>query len=385
MSYFMTEEQALLQASVHEFCMDPKTLKAVEEDNAKPGQFPRATWKLLAEMGFVGMSIPEEYGGQGQDVVTELIVIEALNQHAYPAVENLAGHALGIAVLEYWGTEEIKKKYLVPCAKGEKICCGAATDPAGSFNMTEWGLSYREDGDDIILNGGKVIVTNADAADVKVIFCRETNGDKLDRAFIVEKEMPGVETGFQEARIIPTPQDWGSINLKDVRIPKENCLYANEMGTKWIALGFNMGALISLSLGQGAFQMAMNYTSQRTNSGRPLNQLQSVAHRLVNIAINNEVSGCLIYTAARLWDEKRYDESVRLSFMAKAFVTESMAKNTHDATVLHGGIGYTTQSMIGIMNAMVVSTEIAECPPDIIRDFIAQTYDIEPVWKKGRP
>lgn len=383
MSYFMTDEQELLKQAVQQFCEDPTTLKAIEEDNAQPG-FPRKTWDLLAEHGFIGMSIPEEYGGQGQSVVTELIVSEVLGDYGYPALENLAGHQLGCAVMLYWGTEEIKKKYLTPCAKGEKVCCGAATDPSGSFNMSEWGISWREEGDEVVLNGNKVVVTNADTADVKVIFGTDESHTKQGRAFIVEKGTPGVATGEQEGRLIPGPQDWGSIYLSDVRIPKENMLLANEMGNKWTALGFNNGALMTMTIGRTAWKLAMKYTSERTNSGKPLNELQKVAHRLVDMATVIDICKASIYTAGQLWDEGRYDESVRLSYMNKAFTCEQTCKITHDAVVLHGAIGYNPKMVVPALNAMVVSTEIAECPPDILRDMIAATYGIEPTWKKGR-
>jgi alkylation response protein AidB-like acyl-CoA dehydrogenase len=384
MSYFMNEEQLLIQKSVHEFCQNPETQKAIAADTQQHG-FPWNSWKLLAEIGYIGVFIPEEYGGQGRDMVTQLIILEALGTYAYPCLEALAGHTLGMTSLYYWGTEEQKKKYLPQLASGKQVCCGAATDPAGSFNMSEWGLTYTKDGDDYVLNGSKVLVTNADAADIKFIFAQDEAGIAQNRIFIVEKGTPGLETGFQEARIIPGADDWGTITMKNVRVPSSNCLQDNGFGFTWVAIGFNMGAMMLLGLGQAAFGMAFNYTSQRTNSGRPLTALQSVSHRLVDIAINNELTKSIVYNAARLWDEERFEESARLSFMAKAFAGEAMTKNVHDATVLHGGVGYSPKSVIGVINAMAVSAEIAEGCPDIMRDFIAGTYGIEPVWKKGRP
>jgi len=384
MSYFMTEEQTLIQKSVHEFCQNPETQKVIAEDNQKPG-FPWGSWKLLSEMGYVGISIPEEYGGQGHDETTQLIVIEALGAYGYPALEALAGHTLGFLPIYYWGTEEQKQKYLVPLASGKKLCCGALTDPAGSFNFGGWGFEPKKDGDDYILNGSKVMVTNAVASDIKVIFAKNEAGGDFGKMFIVEKDTPGLETGHQEARIVPGPSDWGTISMKNVRVPKENVVIDNGFGAKWAAPSFNVAAIMGLTLGQAAFAMALNYTKQRTRYDRPLTDLQAVSHRLVNMAIKNETSKTLIYTAAGLWDEQRYDESVRLSSMAKAYACESATQNVHDATVLHGGVGYTPQSIIGVLNAMVVSVEIAEIPPDVHRDIVAQTYGISPGWKNGRP
>lgn len=386
MSYFLTEEQVLIQKAVHQFCQNPETQKAIATDNQTPG-YPWHSWKALVKQGFVGISIPEEYGGQGHTYTTELVVNEALGCYGFPALESMAGHALGMSVLEYWGTEEQKKKYLPGLASGELLCCGAATDPAGSMNTTEWGLTYKEEGDSYVLNGTKVLVTNAHASDIKIVFGQssEDGGVHLNKAFIIEKGTPGMETGYQEARVVPGPCDWGSISLKNVRVSKANVMQDNGFGCKWNALGFNAAALMVLGLGMGAFQMAFKYTSQRTNSGRPLTALQSVSHRLVDMAVSNETSKCLIFTAARLWDEKRYDESMRLAYMAKVYVGEAMQKVVHDATVLHGGLGFSPKSIIGMLNAGVVAAEIAEGCPDILRDFVAQTYGIEPVWKKGRP
>ena len=384
MSYFMTEDQRLIQQSIREFCQNPETQKAIAEDNQKR-EFPRESWRLLGKMGYVGVSIPEEFGGQGRDFQTEMVVTETLAMHGYPALRNLSAHALGLMMLNYWGTEEQKKKYLTPLASGELLCCAAGNDPAGSYNMTEWGLTYIEDGDDYIVNGSKVLVTNAHASDIKIVFAQDESGTKWGKGFIIEKGTPGLETGYQEAAIVPGATDWGNVTLKNVRVPKSNCLVDNGFGSKWAAMGANMAACMYLAINQIAFNMALNYTSQRTNSGRPLTAMQAVAHRLVNIGINNELSRSIIYNAARLWDEERYDEGARLGYMAKVFVGEALAKNVHDATILHGGLGNTPQMRIGVFNAMVPSMEIAEGSPDIMRDFVAQTYGIEPVWKKGRP
>ena len=385
MSYFMTDEQELLKQAVADLCMSPAAQAAIEADRAKGG-FPRQCWDLLAENGFIGMSIPEEYGGQGQTVVSELIVSEVLGDFGYPALEALAGHELGCAVLYYWGSEEIKQKFLVPCAQGKKVCCGAATDPSGSFNMTEWGIAYRIEGDEVVINGQKVVCTNADTADVKVIFGKEPNGNTQSCAFVVEKGTPGLGSGGQEQRLIPGTDDWGSIFLDDVRIPKSQMLTGSPASVNlWTALGFNNGALMTMTIGRTAMNLALKYTTDRTNSGRPLNQLQKVAHRLVDMGMVIDICRASIYTAGRLWDEGRYEESAKLSFMNKAYTTEQMCKVCHDAVVLHGAVGYNPATVVPVLNAMCVSTEIAECPPDILRDMLAQFYGIEPVWKAGRP
>ena len=386
MSYPMTEDQELLVESVHEFCERPDVVEAAQADNANHYKFPEYSWQKLVEQGLFGLSVPEEYGGQGQSMVTEMMAYEALLSHGNPATNSYAGHCLGMQVLRYWGTPEVKEKYLPKVATGEFVCAGSATDPAGSFNHTEWGITYTEADGGYLINGSKVMCTNAERADVRVVFGREPGSPEQDVAFVIEKGAPGMSVGEQEKRIVPGPSDWASLSFDNVFIPKENLLKRDPVvKNNWLALGFNMGAMLSLRLGQASFNMALEYTSQRTNSGRPLNQLQSVAHRLADMAIRNEIAQSSIYTASALWDEGRYEEAVRQSFMNKAWVTEQMAINTHDAVVLHGGLGNTPAARIGFLNAAAPSAEIAECPPDILRDMIAQMYGIEAVWKAGRP
>ena len=296
----------------------------------------------------------------------------------------MGAHDLSILPLLYWGTEEQKQKYLVPLASGKAIGCGAVTDPAGLNNYPEWGLTITEDGDDYIINGTKVLVTNAHAADIKVIFGKPT-GSYFDQVYVVEKDMPGVETGFNEHKIVPGNADWGTVNLKNVRIPKGNKVVDSGIGMAWFGPSFLSISLTALVLGELGFQKTMAFAKQRTRYERPMTDLQAVSHRLVNMAINNELSRSLIYNGIRLWDEKRYDECFRIACMSKVFVPEAINKNLHDAAIMHGGIGFTPQALIGMLWVSSLQLEIAEMPADVQRDFIAETYGIKPGWKNGRP
>lgn len=383
MSHFLTEDQELIKNSVREFCLNPNTQKVWKEDKQK-GEFPFASWKLAAEQGYISAFVPEEYGGAGYDLTTYFIILEELSKYGYPASGAIAGHDLGLLPLLYWGTEEQKKKYLPSLASGKAIACGAVTDPAGLTNYPEWGLTVKEDGDDLILNGSKMLVTNPHVSDIKIIFGQPTKGT-FSEVYIVEKGTPGLETGYQEKKIVPANSDWGSINMKNVRIPKSNRIVDNGMGQLWFGASFLSLALSALVLGDAAFNMTKAFTSQRTKYDRPLNELQKVSHRLVDMAVNNETSRNLIYAGARFWDEGRYEEAYRYGSMAKIYVPEAANKNLHEAAILHGGIGYTPQAMIGVMWASSLQLEIAEMPADVHRDFVAETYGIKAGWKNGRP
>ncbi len=383
MSYFLTEEQSLIKQSVREFCQAPSTLKMVGECYQRGG-FPMECWQAAADMGFIGVSIPEAYGGQGRDMTTELMVMEELGNNGFPVTGAIVAHNLGMLAIYHWGTEEQKKKYLVPAASGKAIVCGAFTDPSGSFNFPEWGMSVEEEGDEFILNGSKVMVTNAVISDIKIIFGKDLEHGDSKHAFIVEKGTSGL-SGQAEQKIVPDIADWGTVSFKNVRVPRANKLDGKDCETPWLSLGFLTTAMMSYSLANIAFAKTLAFCQQRTRYGKPLTDLQTVSHRLVNMAINNETSKSLLYNAARLWDEERYDECERLCSMAKVYVTESANKTLHDATILHGGVGFTPAPRVGLMWASSIQLEIAEGPTDLHRDLVAQTYGMKAGWKDGRP
>ena len=383
MSYFLTEEQELIKNSVRDFCQNPDTLKMVMNAYQRGG-FPMDCWQAAANMGFIGVSIPEEYGGQGHNLTTELLVLEEMGKNGFPMGGAIVAHNLGMLAIYYWGTEEQKQKYLVPAAAGKAICCGAFTDPSGSFNFPEWGMNITEDGDDYIVNATKVMVTNAVLSEIKIVFGNNTKLGDSDHAYIVEKGMEGV-SGQAEQKLVPDLADWGTVNLKNVRVPKSNRLDGSKCEVPWLYLGFLTTAVLSHSLGQIGFGKTLAFTKQRTRYGKPLTDLQAISHRLVNMAISNETSRALIYSAARLWDEGRYEESARLCSMAKVYVTESANKTLHDATILHGGVGFTPAPRVGMMWASSIQLEIAEGPTDLHRDLVAESYGIKAGWKDGRP
>lgn len=385
MSYFLTEDQKLIVNSVQEFCMSPTTQKLVAEA-AEKKEFPYECWKAAADQGYIGSYIPEEYGGLGYDMTTYFLIIEELTKHNYPICGALAGHHLGVLAMLAWGTEEQKQKWLVPCATGEKIACGSVTDPAGLANFPQWGFEETKTETGWKLNGTKVLTTNAIAADIQVIFGRPSEGKSwFDHVYIVEKGTPGVETGDQEHKLVPVPtDDWGSIVLRDVEIPAMNRIDDNGSGTTWLGPSYLLLSVQAMVMGYAAFQLSFAFTTQRERYGRPLVALQAVSHKLANMAIRNESGRSLIYNAVRLWEEGRGEECLRLASMAKAYVCESATESLHDAVILHGGIGYTVPVMVGPLWASSIQLELAEMPGDVHRDFIMQSYGVEPGWKNGQ-
>ncbi|MDR1712128.1 MAG: acyl-CoA dehydrogenase family protein [Propionibacteriaceae bacterium] len=382
MTHFLTDDQKLVQNSVREFCQSPET-QEITAAAKQAGGFPTASWEQAAAQGYIAAFVPEEYGGMGYDLTTYFVMLEELTRCGHPAANSMGAHDLGILPLLYWGTDEQKKEFLTPLGSGKSIACGAVTDPAGLTNFPQWGLTAAPDGDGIVLNGGKVMVSNAHVSDTKVIFGKP-DGGHFDKVYIVPKDTAGVETGYQEKKLIPGLSDWGSINLKDVRIPAANVVKDNGFGQYWLGPSFMSIAITALVLGEGGFRMAMAYAKQRTKYDRPLHDLQAVSHKLMDMAVQLEAGRDLIYTGARLWDEGRYEEAYRLGCMSKIFVPAAANKVLHEAAILHGGVGFTPQAGIGVMWAASLQLEIAELPADVHKDFLAETYGISAGWKHGQ-
>jgi len=377
----LSEDQELLLASVREYCADPSTKELVAQAAAEK-RLAREVWDGAAKLGFIGISTPEEYGGGGFDLVTECLLIEEFVKAGNPFASMLVAHNLGLKCLYYCGTEEQKQKYLVPMATGKYLCSSAFTDPAGSFNFKEWSISFEPDGDEVVVNGGKVMVTQADDGDVKFVFAMNYADDTVLKGLIIDKDIPGITSALQ-TKLLPRNDGWGSLSFSDVRIPAENVVDTSACTIPYLAPGFLEVGLSGLLTAQASFGLAFNYATQRTRYGKPLTNLQKVAHRLVDMGIKVEAARALIYEAAQNWDAGNYQYAERLCLMAKVFGTEVGNAVAHDALILHGGAGYTPELPIGGIFANSIALEIAEGANDILRDFIAETYGIKPGWKNG--
>lgn len=384
MSHFLTEDQKLIIQSVDEFCQSSETQKMIAECRQSMS-FSRKLWKAAAEQGYIGAFIPEEYGGMGYDLTTFFLIVEELAKNNFPLCGTIAGHFLAQLTITEWGTDAQKKKYLPAIAAGDCLLCGTVTDPAGMGNFAEWGLKEEKTETGWKLTGSKVLTTNAATADVKVVFAHPGEGKHLfDHVYLVDKDLPGVENGEEEHKLIPNCDSWGTLKFNGVEVPGECRINDNGSGYYLFGPSFLTLCIEALVMGLGSFKMAFEYAAQRTRYNRPLLAMQSVSHRIADMAIRNETSRCLIYTAARLWDEGRKMECYRLACMAKVYVVDGVQKTAHDAAVLHGGVGFTIPAKIGPMWASTLQLELAEMPGDIHRDFLMETYGVQPGWKNGQ-
>lgn len=343
MFYRTTEQQEELRMQIREFVeaeVKPITLLLDKEN-----QFPAEAIEKLGKMGLMGIPYPKEYGGAGMDVVSYAIAVEELSRVDGGTGVILSAHvSLGSYPIYAFGTEEQKKKYLVPLAKGKKIGAFGLTEPnAGSdAGGTETTAELKDDY--YILNGNKIFITNAGVADIYVVFAVTTPGmgTRGISAFIVEKGMEGFTFGDHYDKMGIRSSATAELIFNDVKVPKANLLGEEGHGFK-IAMSTLDGGRIgiaaqALGIAQGAYESALEYSKERIQFGRPICQQQSIAFKLADMATKLRASRLLIYSSAEL--KERHEPYGLESAMAKQYASDCCLEIVNDALQIFGGSGY---------------------------------------------
>lgn len=343
MFYRTTEQQEELRMQIREFAeaeVKPITLLLDKEN-----QFPAEAIEKLGKMGLMGIPYPKEYGGAGMDVISYAIAVEELSRVDGGTGVILSAHvSLGSYPIYAYGTEEQKKKYLVPLARGKKIGAFGLTEPnAGSdAGGTETTAELKDDY--YILNGNKIFITNAGVADIYVVFAVTTPGmgTRGISAFILEKGMEGFTFGDHYDKMGIRSSATAELIFNDVKVPKENLLGEEGQGFK-IAMSTLDGGRIgiaaqALGIAQGAYESALEYSKERIQFGRPICQQQSIAFKLADMATKLRASRLLIYSSAEL--KEQHEPYGLESAMAKQYASDCCLEIVNDALQIYGGSGY---------------------------------------------
>lgn len=373
-AFALTPEQQQLRALAAELAREVYAPMAAELD-AERRPLPDAEVKRLADLGFLGLAIPERYGGQGGTLMDALIVIEELAKECRPAAFEVFEHNTGpIRVLEFFGTEEAKQTYLRASAAGELTMAVGISEPDAGSAATDMKTKALLDGDEYVINGNKRWISGAGHASHYLLYCRLSDepGAKGIGALIVDKNMPGVSFGAQERlmgfRGIPS----ADIYFDDVRVPAEN-LVVGPGGFKKLFGVFSIERLgnstMSLAIGQASLDRAKAYVEHRHQFGRALVEFQHTQMVIADMAMQVEAARLLIYRAAinaGTGLPVPYEVS-----LAKCFANE-MAKRVSDlAMQLHGGNGYTEEYGIERLHRDAHGWAIAGGTPAIQRVRIA--------------
>ena len=343
MLFKTTKEQEILRAKIREFAeTEVKPIAFMLDQN---NEFPTEAIKKLGEMDLMGIPYPEEYGGAGLDVLSYAIAVEELSRVDGGTGVILSAHvSLGSYPIMAFGTEEQKKKYLVPLAKGEKIGAFGLTEPNAGSDAGGTETTAVLEGDYYILNGEKIFITNAPKADTYIIFAVTTPdiGTKGISAFIVEKGWEGFTFGDHYDKLGIRSSSTAQLLFNNVKVPKENLLGKEGEGFK-IAMATLDGGRIgiasqALGIAQGAYENALEYAKERVQFGKPIAHQQVISFKLADMATKLRAARFLIYSAAEL---KEHHEPYGMeSAMAKQYASDICLEVVNDALQIFGGTGY---------------------------------------------
>ena len=363
MNFSLTKEQELVRQMVREFAVNEVKPIAAEIDETE--RYPMETVKKMAKYNMMGIPFPVQYGGAGGDVLSYIIAVEELAKVCATTSVILSAHtSLCESLINEFGTEEQKQKYLVPLAKGEKIGAFGLTEPNAGTDSSSQQTTAVLDGDHYVINGSKIFITNGGVADVLVIFAMtdKSKGNKGISAFIIEKGFKGFSTGKVENKMGIRASSTTELIFEDCIVPKENLVGEEGKGFK-IAMhtldGGRIGiAAQALGIAEGAFEEAVNYMKQRKQFGRPLWKFQGLGWAVANMDVEIESARYLVYKAA-------LDKDNGVPYTVSAARAKLVAANTAmdvttKAVQLFGGYGYTKDYPVERMMRDAKITEIYE-------------------------
>ena len=343
MLFQTTRGQEALRAQIRQFAEEEIRPQAFLMD--QNNEFPEEAIRKLGERGWMGLPYPAEYGGAGLDVMSYAIAVEELARVDGGAGVILSAHvSLGSWPIFAFGTEEQKRKYLVPLAKGEKIGAFGLTEPNAGSDAGGTETTAIDKGDHWLLNGGKIFITNAPKADTYVVFAVTTPdiGTRGISAFIVEKGWKGFTFGDHYDKMGIRSSTTAELIFNNVRVPKENMLGKEGEGFK-IAMATLDGGRIgiaaqALGIAQGAFEHALAYAKERVQFGKPIGAQQIISFKLADMATKLRCARYLIYSAAEL--KEQHEPYGMESAMAKMYASDIALEVTNDALQIFGGSGF---------------------------------------------
>jgi len=374
MNLELSEEQKLLQKTVREFA--ESDVKPLAKENDETGRFPRDTFKKAAELGLTGVALPDSEGGAGFDHVAYSIVIEEISRCcASTGVILSVQNSLYCEPIHRYGTEEQKKKFLLPFARGEKIGCYALTEPQAGSNAAALQTKAVKKGEKYVINGTKAWITNGSASDAAIVYVNTepAKGEKGITALVVEKGTPGLKVGKEEKKLGINATACCELVFTDCEVPAGNRIGSEGEGYK-VALSTLDGGRIGIAaqatgIAQGAFEAALAWSQERMAFGHPISQFQAIQLMLADMSTEIDAARLLVRKAA--WKQ---DTGARFSMdaaIAKLFASEMATRVTHKAIQIHGGYGYSREYPVERAYRDARITEIYEGTSEIQRLVIS--------------
>ena len=374
MDFTLSKEHEMARNLYREFAQ--KEVKPLAQEVDETEQFPKETVAKMQKLGFLSIPMPKEYGGQGCDTLCYAMCVEELSKVCATTGVIVSAHtSLCAEPIRKWGTEEQKQKYLVPLCNGTKLGAFGLTEPGAGTDASGQQTKAVLDGDEYVINGSKIFITNGKEADTYVIFAMtdKSKGTKGISAFIVEKGTPGFTFGTKEKKMGIRGSATYELIFTDCRIPKENLLGQEGKGFG-IAMTTLDGGRIgiasqALGIAAGALEVTVNYVKERKQFGKSLAKFQNTQFQLADMATKVEAARLLVYKAAIAKDTQKIF-SVEAA-MAKLFAAEVAMEVTTKAVQLHGGYGYTREYDVERMMRDAKITEIYEGTSEVQKMVIS--------------
>ena len=375
MNFNLSEEHLMIRDAARDFAQTELLPGVIERDEKQ--EFPAEQIKKLGELGFMGMMVSPESGGSGMDTMSYVLAMEELSKiDASASVVVSVNNSLVCWGLETFGSAEQKAKYLPRLASGEIIGSFCLSEPEAGSDATSQATTAVDMGDHYLLNGTKNWITNGGTCEIALVIA-QTDREKGHRginALIVEKGMEGFVVGKKEDKLGIRGSDTHTLLFNDVKVPKENRIGEDGFGFKFAMKTLSGGrigiAAQALGIAQGALDLALNYSKERTTFGKPIHEHQAIAFKLADMEMKIEQARLLVYKAAWLKDQGMpYDKE---SAMAKLAASEAAMWVSTEAVQVHGGYGFVKEYHVERLMRDAKITQIYEGTSEIQRIVISR-------------
>ena len=371
----LSEEQELAQRTARDFAREKVLPRAREID--EQGRVPPELIAEMASLGFLGIYVPESYGGAGLDALSYALVSEEINRACASTGVVMSSHvSLAVDPLLHYGTDAQKDRFLRALATGEKLGCFALSEPASGSDAAAMRTSARRDGDAWVLNGTKNFITNGASADIAMVFA-QTDPKARHRgiaAFVVEKGTPGFTVGKLEHKLGIRGSDTAQLIFQDCRVPAANLIGAAGEGFK-IALSTLDGGRISIAaqavgIARACLEDSLAYAKEREAFGKKIVEFQAIQWKLADMATEIDAARLLVWRAASLKD--RGEDHILAAAQAKLFASDVAVRAARECVQIFGGYGYLTDFPAERHYRDAKITEIYEGTSEIMNLVIAE-------------
>lgn len=375
MNFRFSETHQMIRETARQFAREELAKSVLERDEKE--EFPYESVRKMGELGFMGMMVPEQYGGAGLDTMAYVIALEEVGiVDASACVIMSVNNSLVCWGLEEYGTEDQKQRYLVDLASGRKLGAFALSEPEAGSDATNQRTTARRDGDSYVINGTKNFITNGSNADVVLVIAAtdKTKGTRGISAFIVEKGVPGFAVAKKEKKMGIRSSDTVSLAFEDCRVPVANRIGEEGFGIKFALKTLDGGrigiATQGLAIAEASLEAAIKYSHERKAFDHPIAELQAMQFKLAEMATNIEAARSLILNAACMKDRKKPFGSA--AAMAKLFASRIAVQCALESVQIHGGYGYMREYHVERFLRDSKITEIYEGTSEIQRIVISR-------------